>query len=89
MKIRMMLLTAVVAVSAVGGAPLENEDKAYGELYGQIVERFRLWPELAPHEIGADFGRYMFDGKNKVWRRRDVSCPEGQSEGQSLVIRSM
>ena len=71
-----MLVAAVVAVSAVGGAPLENEDKAYGELYGQIVGRFRLWPELAPHETGADFGRYTFDGKNKVWRRHDVSCPE-------------
>lgn len=38
MKVRIMLLMAAFAVSAIGGASLENEDKAYGELYGQIVE---------------------------------------------------
>jgi len=76
MKVRIMLLMAAVAVSAIGGASLENEDKAYGELQGRIAERFRLWPGLAPHETEADAGRYVFDEKNKVWRRRDVSCPE-------------
>ena len=76
MKICLMMLMAAVAVSAIGGVPLENEDKAYGGLYGQIVERIRLWPGLAPHETDADPGRYAFDEKNKVWRRRDVSCPE-------------
>ena len=76
MKVRIMLLMAAVAVSAIGGVPLENEDKAYGGLYGQIVERIRIWPGLAPHETAADPGRYAFDEKNKVWRRRDVSCPE-------------
>ena len=76
MKVRIMLLMAAVAVSAIGGVPLENEDKAYGGLYGQIVERIRIWPGLAPHETAADPGRYAFDEKDKVWRRRDVSCPE-------------
>ena len=55
---------------------LADEDKAYGEFHRRIVERFRLWPSLAPHETEADPGRYAFDEKNKVWRRRDVSCPE-------------
>ena len=50
MKSRIMLLTAVVAVSAIGGAPLENEDKAYGALHDRIVERIRLWPGLAPRD---------------------------------------
>ena len=76
MKVRIMLLMAAVAVSAIGGVPLENEDKAYGGLYGQIVERIRLWPGLAPHETAADLGRYAFDDMNGVWRRHDVSCPE-------------
>ena len=76
MKSRMLLLTAVIAVSAIGGAPLENEDKAYGELHGRVVGRFRLWPGLAPREADANSGRYVFDDKSNVWRRRDVSCPE-------------
>ena len=76
MKVRIMLLTSVIVVSAIAGTPLENEDKAYGELYGQIVERIRLWPKLAPHETAADPGRYAFDDRNGVWRRHDVSCPE-------------
>ena len=76
MKSRIMLLTAVVAVSAIGGAPLENEDKAYGALHDRIVERIRLWPGLAPRETEANPGRYAFDERSKVWRRYDVSCPE-------------
>ena len=60
----------------VRGVMLENEDKAYGELHGRIAARIRLWPELAPHETEANPGRYAYDEKVKVWRRRDVSCPE-------------
>ena len=55
---------------------VENEDKAYGELYGHIVERVCLWPRLAPHETESSSGRFAYDDKNKVWRRYDVSCPE-------------
>ena len=55
---------------------VENEDKAYGELYGRIVERIRLWPGFAPHEKESSLGRFAYDTKNKVWRRRDVTQPE-------------
>ena len=55
---------------------LENEDKAYGALNGQIVERIRLWPGLAPRETESSPGCYAYDEKTKVWRRRDVSQPE-------------
>ena len=48
---------------------VENEDKAYGELYGRIVERIRLWPGLAPHETESSPGRFAYDAKKKVWRR--------------------
>ena len=57
-------------------ACIENEDKAYGELYGRIVERIRLWPDFAPHETEANPGRYAYDERVKVWRRHDVSSPE-------------
>ena len=40
----------ILVADAASAAPLENEDKAYGELDGRIVERIRLWPGLAPHE---------------------------------------
>ena len=60
----------------IGGALLENEDKAYGALHDRIVERIRLWPGLAPRETEANPGRYAFDERSKVWRRYDVSCPE-------------
>ena len=73
---RLLFMSMVLAVSAVRGGPLENEDKAYGELGERIVERIRLWPGLAPHETESSPGRYTYDGKNKVWRRRDVSQPE-------------
>ena len=76
MKSLVMLLTAAVAVSSFGGAPLENEDKAYGALHDRIAERIRLWPGLAPQETEAKPGRYAFDERAKVWRRHDVSCPE-------------
>ena len=59
-----------------GKSCLADEDKAYGELHGRIAGRFRLWPGLAPHETEADPGRYAYDERVKVWRRRDVSCPE-------------
>ena len=55
---------------------VENDDKAYGALRGQIVERIRLWPGLAPRETESSPGRFAYDEKNKVWRRRDVSQPE-------------
>lgn len=55
---------------------LENEDKAYGEFLPHVVEKILLWPSLAPHETEASPGRYAYDEKNKVWRRRDVSRPE-------------
>ena len=67
---------ALLAASAASAAPLENEDRAYGELGERIVERIRLWPGLAPHETEANPGRYAYDEKVKVWRRRDVSQPE-------------
>ena len=73
---RVLFVAMVLAVSAVRGVTPDNEDKAYGELQGRIVERIRLWPELAPHETEANHGRYAYDEKSKVWRRRDVSCPE-------------
>ena len=76
MKRLLATATMVLAVSAVRGGPLANEDKAYGELHGRIVERIRLWPDLAPHETEANPGRYAYDERVKVWRRRDVSCPE-------------
>ena len=60
----------------VKGFALGDEDKAYGELGERIVERIRLWPGLAPHETESSPGRYAYDDKNKVWRRRDVSQPE-------------
>ena len=70
-------LTAMLLVAFVANASsLENEDKAYGELGERIVERIRLWPGLAPHETESSPGRYAYDEKNKVWRRRDVSRPE-------------
>ena len=73
---QILFIAMVLAVSAVRGVSLENEDKAYGELHGRIVERIRLWPALAPHETEANPGRYAYDERVKVWRRRDVSCPE-------------
>ena len=34
--------------AALESLPVPNENKAYGELYGRIVERIHLWPGLAP-----------------------------------------
>ena len=65
-----------ISFSAQSAVPLENEDKAYGALHDRIVERIRLWPGLAPHETEANPGRYAYDERVKVWRRRDVSQPE-------------
>ena len=68
---------AVILVAAISCAsPVKNEDKAYGAFRERIVERIRLWPGLAPHETESSPGRYAYDEKNKVWRRRDVSQPE-------------
>ena len=55
---------------------IENEEKAYGALHGRIVGRIRLWPGLAPRETESSLGRYAYDERCKVWRRRDVSQPE-------------
>ena len=65
-----------ISLSAQSAVPLADEDKAYGALNGQIVERIRLWPGLAPHETESSPGRYAYDERCKVWRRRDVSQPE-------------
>ena len=70
------LMVTILAAFVSNAMPLENEDKAYGELHGRIVARIRLWPALAPHETVANPGRYAYDERVKVWRRRDVSCPE-------------
>ena len=67
---------AVAPFAAQVSHGIDNEDKAYGALHGRIAGRIRLWPKLAPHETAADQGRYAYDERCKVWRRRDVSCPE-------------
>ena len=72
----MMAVLAVFLVKAGFAVVLENEDKAYGELHSRIVERIRLWPGFAPHEKESSLGRFAYDTKNKVWRRREVSQPE-------------
>ena len=66
----------IATAATMQGAELANEDKAYGKLHERIVGRIQLWPELAPHETGANPGKYVFDEKRKVWRRVDVSRPE-------------
>lgn len=78
-----VVLAAMLSVAGVFAAesaayvgPAENEDKAYGELHGFVCDRIRLWPGLAPHETEADPGKFVYDGKGKAWRRRDVSRPE-------------
>ena len=64
------LMATFLAAFVSNAMPLENEDKAYDGLHGQIVERIRLWPALAPHETEANPGRYAYDERVKVWRRR-------------------
>jgi len=46
---RVLFAAAVLVAAFAHGVALENEDKAYGALHGRIVDRFRLWPGLAPH----------------------------------------
>ena len=75
MKLLQLLFVALLA-TALHGAELANEDKAYGALHGRIAARIQLWPGLAPHETKADPGKYVFDAKRKVWRRTAVSQPE-------------
>ena len=73
--------TILAAVSALWTAfpaalesfPVPNEDKAYRDMHDRIVERIHPWPGLAPHETESGLGRFAYDEKNKVWRRRDVS----------------
>ena len=73
---RIAICIMAVSLSAQSAVPLENEDKAYGALSERIVERIRLWSGLAPHEKESSPGRYAYDERCKVWRRRDVSQPE-------------
>ena len=72
------VVAAVASALAQAVAPaIENEEQAYGAVYGRIVERIRLWPGLAPHETKAEPGHFVRDAKKKDhWRRHDVSCPE-------------
>ena len=71
------VMAAVVSALAQAVAPaIENEEQAYGAVYGRIVERIRLWPGLAPHETKAEPGRFVKGEKHNTWRRVDVSCPE-------------
>jgi len=71
------LSVAAASAQAQAVAPeIENEERAYGAVYGRIAERIRLWPGLAPHETKAELGRFVKDAKKDHWRRLDVSCPE-------------
>ena len=71
------VMAAVVSALAQAVAPaIENEEQAYGAVYGRIAERIRLWPGLAPHETKAEPGRFVKGEKHNTWRRVDVSCPE-------------
>ena len=72
------VVAAVASALAQAVAPaIENEEQAYGAVYGRIVERIRLWPGAAPHETKAEPGHFVRDAKKKDhWRRHDVSCPE-------------
>ena len=72
----MVMIFALAGVAGTRQPCVENEDKAYGELQERIVERIRLWPDLAPHETEANPGRYAYDERVKTWRRHDVSSPE-------------
>lgn len=73
-----VVLSVVLSVQAQLPKPdiLPNEEKAYGDLTGQIVERIRLWPGLAPGEKSDDSGRFAYDKPKKVWRRYDTCAPE-------------
>ena len=62
MKLLQLLFVALLA-TALHGAELANEDKAYGALHGRIAARIQLWPDLAPHETKASAdggGRTIF-----------------------------
>ena len=51
------VVAAVASALAQAVAPaIENEEQAYGAVYGRIVERIRLWPGLAPHETRPNRG---------------------------------
>ena len=66
--------------------PVPNEDKAYGDLYGRIVERIRLWPGLAPHETESSPGRFAYDEKNKVWRCDFLAVPKAGSPKSAQLV---
>ena len=78
MKNAMILFVCVVCLMAHGGESVENADKVYAELSdaGNIVERIRVWPGLAPHETTNDLGRFVYNEKRKFWSRLDISAPE-------------
>ena len=60
------VVAAVASALAQAVAPaIENEEQAYGAVYGRIVERIRLWPGLAPHETKAEPGHFVRDAKKK------------------------
>ena len=80
-KIALLALLFVFTVQAQEQTQSENgiaprEDKAYGALHERIVERIRLWPGLAPQETESKPGEYVYDSKNKVWRRVKITQPE-------------
>ncbi len=79
-KIILLIIAISVMQTLFGALPesalLANEEKAYGVMVSNIVERIPLWSALAPGETKADMGHYEFDAPKKVWRRKDVSSPE-------------
>ena len=74
-----LALHAEVAAPIKAGivAPeVENMDKAYGELFGRVVARVRLWPGLAPHESDDCPGVIVRNEKKKIWLMNRVSLPQ-------------
>lgn len=70
----LLLASFTPAIAFSDGVPHEHE--AYGEILSNLLVRVRLWPDVAPCETNAEWGRFAYDGKDKVWRRHGVSCPE-------------
>lgn len=66
----------VVSLTLCGATALPNEEKAYQDLTGCIVDRIRLWSGLAPGETSDSPGRFAYDAPKKVWRRYDTCAPE-------------
>ena len=72
----LIAMVATIAVLRGDARELAHESEVYGGLLDNLVARVRLWPDLAPGETNACSGCFAFDGRNKVWRRHDVSAPE-------------